>query len=45
VSGRNELDFDEWVRLDLEYIDRWSLLRDLKLLALTIPVVLRGTGA
>lgn len=46
VSGRNDIiDFDEWARLDLEYIDNWSLGLDLKLLLKTIPAVLRGSGA
>lgn len=46
VKGRNQInDFREWVRLDLEYIDNWSLWLDLKILALTIPAVFRGTGA
>jgi len=46
VSGRNNVkDFKEWVRLDLEYIDNWSLWLDLKILWRTIPVVLTGTGA
>ncbi len=46
VSGRNEVrDFKDWVRLDLEYIDNWSLWLDLKILCRTIPVVLLGTGA
>jgi exopolysaccharide biosynthesis polyprenyl glycosylphosphotransferase len=46
VSGRNEVrDFREWVRMDLEYIDNWSLWLDLKILVRTIPVVLAGTGA
>ena len=46
TSGRNEVkDFDQWVKLDLEYIDNWSLLLDLKILLKTIPVVLRGAGA
>jgi lipopolysaccharide/colanic/teichoic acid biosynthesis glycosyltransferase len=46
VSGRNNVtDFRDWVRLDLEYIDNWSLWLDLKILARTIPVVLLGTGA
>jgi len=46
VSGRNNVkDFAEWVRLDLEYIDNWSLWLDLKILWRTIPVVLTGTGA
>jgi exopolysaccharide biosynthesis polyprenyl glycosylphosphotransferase len=45
VSGRNELTFDEWMRLDLEYIDNWSLWLDLKIALLTIPAVVRGRGA
>lgn len=45
VSGRNELTFEEWMRLDLEYIDNWSLWLDLKIALLTIPAVLRGRGA
>jgi len=46
ISGRNELsDFKEWVRLDLEYIDNWSLWLDLKILWRTVPIVLSGTGA
>jgi len=46
VGGRNEVkDFKEWVRLDLEYIDHWSLWLDMKILWLTIPVVLLGKGA
>ncbi|MCL4176332.1 MAG: sugar transferase [Verrucomicrobia bacterium] len=46
VSGRNNVtDFKDWVRLDLEYIDNWSLWLDLKILARTVPVVLLGTGA
>ena len=46
ISGRNQIsDFKEWVRLDLEYIDNWSLWLDSEILLLTIPVVLRGTGA
>jgi exopolysaccharide biosynthesis polyprenyl glycosylphosphotransferase len=46
VSGRNNLrDFDEWVRLDLHYIDNWSIWLDLKILWRTIPVVLTGAGA
>ena len=45
IAGRNEIsDFDRWVRLDLEYIDHWSLWLDLKILLLTIPAVIRGTG-
>src|SRR6267378_1200267 len=46
VSGRNDVaDFRDWVRLDLEYIDNWSLWLDLKIMWRTIPVVLLGTGA
>lgn len=46
VSGRNNVsDFRDWVRLDLEYIDNWSLWLDLKILWWTIPIVLTGAGA
>ena len=46
VRGRNQItDFNEWVRMDLEYIDNWSLWLDLKILLKTIPVVLCGKGA
>lgn len=46
VSGRNNVkDFAEWVRLDLQYIDNWSLWLDFKILLRTIPVVLSGAGA
>ncbi|MEM7480407.1 MAG: sugar transferase [Acidobacteriota bacterium] len=45
ISGRNELDFERWMELDLEYIDSWSPWLDLKILFKTIPVVLSGRGA
>ena len=46
ISGRNDVkDFTEWVRLDLEYIDNWSLWLDFKILWRTIWVVLLGKGA
>jgi exopolysaccharide biosynthesis polyprenyl glycosylphosphotransferase len=45
ISGRNDLDFDRWMQLDLEYIDSWSPLLDLKILLKTVPVVLSGRGA
>lgn len=46
VSGRNNVkDFKDWVRLDLEYIDNWSLWLDIKILFRTVPVVIVGTGA
>ena len=45
INGRHEIrDFDDWVRMDLEYIDNWSLWLDFKILLKTIPVVLKGTG-
>lgn len=45
INGRNEVDFEQWMKLDLEYIDNWSLGLDLKILLKTIPVVLTGHGA
>jgi len=45
VSGRNSVDFDGWMQLDLLYVDRWSFGLDLRILLHTIPVVLRGEGA
>ena len=46
ISGRNQIkDFKDWVRLDLEYIDNWSLWLDLSILLRTIPAVFAATGA
>jgi exopolysaccharide biosynthesis polyprenyl glycosylphosphotransferase len=45
VNGRSDVSFDRWVRMDLEYIDKWSLALDLKILLKTIPAVLKGSGA
>lgn len=45
VSGRSNLSFEEWMKMDLEYLDNWSNLEDLRLLALTVPAVLEGRGA
>jgi exopolysaccharide biosynthesis polyprenyl glycosylphosphotransferase len=46
ISGRSQIsDFRDWVRLDLEYIDNWSLWLDLKILVRTVPAVLIGSGA
>ncbi|MFA6079374.1 MAG: sugar transferase [Candidatus Omnitrophota bacterium] len=46
IKGRNRItDFDEWAKLDLEYIDNWSIILDFKILMRTIPVVLFGIGA
>jgi exopolysaccharide biosynthesis polyprenyl glycosylphosphotransferase len=44
ISGRNDIDFDQWMALDLEYIDNWSLGRDLAILLKTIPAVLSARG-
>lgn len=45
INGRSNVDFEQWMKLDLQYIDQWSLWLDLKILAKTIPAVLRGEGA
>jgi exopolysaccharide biosynthesis polyprenyl glycosylphosphotransferase len=45
VNGRNNVDFDRWMQLDLQYIDNWSPSLDLKILLRTIPAVLLGRGA
>ncbi len=45
ISGRSDTSFDKWILQDLEYIDKWSLTLDLKILLKTIPIVIRGTGA
>jgi lipopolysaccharide/colanic/teichoic acid biosynthesis glycosyltransferase len=45
ISGRNEVDFHEWMKLDLKYIDNWSLWLDFKILLLTIPTVILCRGA
>lgn len=45
VSGRSEVSFAEWMRMDQEYVDRWSLGRDVRLLLATLPAVLRRRGA
>jgi exopolysaccharide biosynthesis polyprenyl glycosylphosphotransferase len=45
VSGRNQIDFDRWMQLDLQYIDNWSPALDFKILLRTIPAVLSGRGA
>jgi exopolysaccharide biosynthesis polyprenyl glycosylphosphotransferase len=45
ISGRNNIDFDRWMQLDLQYIDNWSPGLDMKILLRTIPAVLSGRGA
>ncbi|MCX5815517.1 MAG: sugar transferase [Proteobacteria bacterium] len=45
VTGRNEIKFDEWMKLDMQYIDNWSLLLDIKILFMTIKAVISRRGA
>ncbi|HYV47826.1 MAG TPA: sugar transferase [Myxococcaceae bacterium] len=45
VSGRNQITFDQWMYLDMQYIDHWSFVGDLQLIFRTVPVVLTGRGA
>ncbi|MGD0914315.1 MAG: exopolysaccharide biosynthesis polyprenyl glycosylphosphotransferase [Terracidiphilus sp.] len=45
ISGRNNTSFEDWVRLDLEYIERWSLFLDVSILLRTVPAVLSRRGA
>jgi lipopolysaccharide/colanic/teichoic acid biosynthesis glycosyltransferase len=45
ISGRSELDFDTWMKLDLQYIDHWSLALDFIILIKTVPAVLSARGA
>ena len=45
ISGRSNLSFEEWMRLDNEYIDTWSPLTDLSIVAKTLPAVITGEGA
>jgi lipopolysaccharide/colanic/teichoic acid biosynthesis glycosyltransferase len=45
INGRNSVPFEQWMELDMQYIDKWSLWLDFKILARTVPAVLKGTGA
>ncbi|MHA1280788.1 MAG: sugar transferase, partial [Candidatus Helarchaeota archaeon] len=45
VSGRNGISFKKWMEMDRQYIDQWSLWLDFKIIAKTIPAVLKGSGA
>jgi len=45
VQGRSSIEFEQWMKLDMQYLDEWSLWLDLKIMARTIPAVLKGSGA
>ncbi|OQA16720.1 MAG: UDP-glucose:undecaprenyl-phosphate glucose-1-phosphate transferase [bacterium ADurb.Bin363] len=45
IKGRNNIDFEQWMKLDLEYIDNWSLTLDLKIILKTVPAIMTRTGA
>ena len=45
INGRSSCTFEKWMQLDMQYIDQWSLGLDFKILAKTVPAVLRGAGA
>lgn len=45
VSGRNRISFEDWMKMDLYYVDNWSLWLDFKILLRTVPAVLTGEGA
>ncbi len=45
VNGRDDVDFETWMMMDMEYIDNWSLALDWKIILLTIPPMLSGRGA
>jgi exopolysaccharide biosynthesis polyprenyl glycosylphosphotransferase len=45
VSGRNQISFEQWMYLDMQYIDHWSLKKDIDLILKTVPVVITGSGA
>jgi exopolysaccharide biosynthesis polyprenyl glycosylphosphotransferase len=45
ISGRSAISFERWMTLDMQYIDNWSLLLDLKIILKTFPVVIKGSGA
>jgi exopolysaccharide biosynthesis polyprenyl glycosylphosphotransferase len=45
IQGRNAIPFEQWMKLDMQYIDKWSLWLDFKILARTIPAVFKGSGA
>ena len=45
VNGRSSIPFEQWMKLDLQYLDQWSLWLDIKILARTVSAVLKGSGA
>jgi len=45
VSGRNQIGFEQWMYLDMQYIDHWSLKKDIDLVLRTVPIVITGQGA
>ena len=45
VSGRSNTSYDDRVKLDMQYIDDWSIFLDIKILFKTIPAVMKGDGA
>lgn len=45
INGRNDIPFDKWMELDMQYIDQWNLLLDLRILLKTIPAILKKSGA
>ncbi|MFT6100814.1 MAG: lipopolysaccharide/colanic/teichoic acid biosynthesis glycosyltransferase [Arenicella sp.] len=45
VSGRNNISFEKWMQLDIDYIENWTVWTDIRLILLTVPAVLFGRGA
>jgi lipopolysaccharide/colanic/teichoic acid biosynthesis glycosyltransferase len=45
INGRSGVEFDQWIEMDFSYIDQWSLLLDVKIMARTITAVLKRSGA
>jgi exopolysaccharide biosynthesis polyprenyl glycosylphosphotransferase len=45
VNGRSDVNFEKWMQMDMQYIDRWSVWLDITILAKTIPAIIRGAGA
>ena len=44
ISGRNKIDFTDWMYKDMEYIDKWSLIYDFAIIIRTIPIIIKGKG-